>query len=164
MTHHPEKTLLHVQCEVFRVGPDGLIPATVLGPGDEVVLVIQVRGKGPSSGSPGDLTIELYRGDRLRDRREACVDLSTDNCWSTAYRLHWGHDSAGSSRLLCRVLANGRQLARHQLLLGRPQVDAQGRFDQPLGSGSSGATMLAFEAMLGSYMAQVSQPNNSMTR
>ncbi|MFH1921863.1 MAG: hypothetical protein ABIP48_18510 [Planctomycetota bacterium] len=111
-----------------------------------------------------DLTIELYRGDRLRDRRRLRVDFSASGYWSAAFRLHWSTGPASSSRLSCHVLANGRQIARHQLLIGPPQVDGQGRFPRAMDSSVSSATMIAFEDMLSSQVRRVCEPGDGTNR
>ena len=53
--------------------------------------------------------------------------------------------SPGSTRLSCRVLLDGREIARPMVLLADPDVDNQGRFtDDEIGRSMSAATTLAY--------------------
>ncbi len=89
--------------------------------------------------------MELWRGDRLRDRFQKPLEDATGGCWSYAFRLTWCASSPGSSRLIARVLLDGAEVARSAILLGRPDVDAQGRFADIATRPASAATLLSFE-------------------
>jgi hypothetical protein len=107
-------------------------------PGDELILWLEAW----TGRLPHELAVELWRGDQLRD------------CWtwqlergarlSQALRLRWGN-AGGSSRLTCRVLIDGREVARRTALVAPGTFDAQGRFaEDPAGQRASPATLLAF--------------------
>jgi hypothetical protein len=107
-------------------------------PGDEVVLWVEARAGHRSR----ELVVEFWRGDQLRDRWRQRLRPGADI--AQALRLRWG-EAGVSARLTCRVLIDGREVARRTALLGPGAVDAQGRFaDGAAARGASPATLLAF--------------------
>jgi hypothetical protein len=130
--------LASVRCGLYRVGREGAGAAGLVGQGDEVVLWVEVR----AGWRARELVVELWRGDRLRDRGR--LRLRRGVSVSRLWRLRWG-EAGGSSRLTCRVLVDGREVARRAALLGPGAVDAQGRFAGGAPArGASPATLLAF--------------------
>jgi hypothetical protein len=110
-------------------------------PGAELVLLLEV----PIGHRPCDLAVEFWRGEQLRDSWRRRLDSAGI---AMAMRLHWG-EARASSRLTCRVLIDGREVARQTALLGPCTFDAQGRFlDGTEPQTASPATLLAFTAEL----------------
>jgi hypothetical protein len=142
-----------VRCALLR-GPDtALVPARTAGPGDELLLVLEVAGSALYPDGRGELTVEVWRGDRLRDRRRLQAAWGRSAPFVAAWRLRRGEGSGGSSRLECRVWLDGRPLARAGVLLGRPEVDAQGRLAGRAVPASE-PTLLAFVRRLESMLEE----------
>jgi hypothetical protein len=122
-------------------------------PDDELVLLVKIRAGSRARQAPGDLTAELWRGNRLRDRWRQQVSWAAGACARAAFRLRWNEGPGSSPRLTCRVLLDGHEVLHRTVLLGQPAVDAQGRFQGGVPAGASPATLLAFarelEANLG---------------
>jgi len=129
---------------VFRHTAAGWQECDFVAAGDEPVLLVESTAGTDFSGQAVRVTIELYRGDALRDRRCEDVEFCTGNRWRTAFRLGWSDRSGASSRLGCRILADGRRVGDLRVLIGRPQVDAQGRIEQSRDENASPQTMIAY--------------------
>jgi hypothetical protein len=129
-----------VRWGVYAVEGDHLRPAGLVGPKQELVLVAIV--------SPGGLpiAIELYRGERLRDRQEWTPPSVNDESL-LAVRLGRSALLAASSRLRCRLLVDGLAIGQRTVLLA-PTIDAQGRLAETPMSVSSEATHLAYVRLL----------------
>jgi hypothetical protein len=107
-------------------------------PGDELILWLEAQ----AGRLPHGLAVELWRGEQLRDRWT--WQLVRGASLSQALRLRWG-EAGTSSRLTCRVLIDGREVARRTALMAPGAFDAQGRFaDDPSAQRASPATLLAF--------------------
>jgi hypothetical protein len=134
-----------VRCGLFRITPAGPERAGLVCPGDELVLFVEVR----AGGRPRELVVELLRGDRPRDRWRQRLEADVN----LAFRLRRG-EGLGSSRLTCRVMLDGREVACETALIGPGPADAQGRFasDAVLPSASP-ATLLAFAGELQRQLA-----------
>jgi hypothetical protein len=114
---------VRVTCRIYLLDGGRGQPATVAGPGDELLALVRVwPGARPMA---DDLTIELYRGDALRDRRRLSLPARA-RPHVVALRLRWGDRAGASSRLTCRALLHGRVVAEDTVLL-TGGVDAQGR-------------------------------------
>jgi hypothetical protein len=140
---------VRARCAVYRVDDSRLGLASVVGPRDEALLLVRVgRGQTPLP-AVAELTVELYRGDQLRDQHRSV--LPTARPYTLALRLRWG-DRGGSSRLTCRVLLNGRSAAQCEVLLAAG-ADAQGRLPSgPSDTPMSDATRLTCEQALRSLL------------
>src|SRR5262249_15958623 len=92
------------------------------------------------------VTLELYRGDQLRDTQR--VQLSEANERTCVYRLSWGDTPGSSSRLTALVRIGGVEVARSEVLLGRPGVDAQGRLADPSEQPASERPLRAYQDAL----------------
>src|SRR5262249_28985851 len=126
---------------VYVVEGDRLREPGLVGPEDELILLAAVT---PSAAR---VTVELYRGDVLRDRRDlapAAVNGET----VLAVRLGRSTNPAGSSRRRCRLLIDGLEIGRRTVLLDRPVVDAQGRLAGAPVAAPSEATRLAYVRLL----------------
>jgi hypothetical protein len=114
-------------------------------------LLVEVRPARHSPASAHELAVELLRGERRRDvwrQRFGPVDLCC------AFRVRWG--ATGSSRLIGRLLLDGREMARATLLLGAPLADAQGRFAPGVAeTPASAATLLAYADELRGQVAEL---------
>lgn len=137
----------YVHCGLFRIAPDGLERPGLCGAADELVLLIDIVMGTAAPTGPRELVVECWRGDLLRDRQRQQVPFTAGGRWSAAFRLHWTGRPDGSTRLRCRVLLDGQEIGDEQALLGRPEVDAQGRLAGPAPAASP-ATLLAFEQAL----------------
>lgn len=133
---------------VFRRAATGWQACDLVAPGDELVLLAEATAGADFSGDAVQVTIELYRGDSLRDRRCEDVEFCTGKRWRTAFRLGWSDRPGASTRLWCRILADGRRVGDLRVLIGGPQVDAQGRIEQPREEEASPQTMIAYEECL----------------
>jgi hypothetical protein len=140
---------VRVSCAVYRVDGDRLTPASVVGPRNEALLLVRV-GRGQTPLPPAaELTVELYRGDQLRDQHQ--LVLPTAGPYTVALRVRWG-DRGGSSRLTCQVLLDGRPAAQCAVLL-TDGADAQGRLPSgPTDTPMSDATRLACHQALRSLL------------
>ena len=129
-----------VRWGVFIVESDRLHPLGLVGPMDESVFVAIV--------TPGEthITLELYRGDRLRDRRQVPQAL-VDGKSVVAVRLGRSDSPTGSSRLRCRLLVNDVAIGERTVLLGAPAIDAQGRLTESPGAATE-ATRMAYVRFL----------------
>jgi len=125
-----------LRCGLYVLTPEGPQPAGLIRPGMEIVFTLQVA----AGGRPCDVAVEFHRGDRLRDHWEQRLPTGTE--LTRVWRLRWG-EAGGSSRLICRVLIDGREMARRTALLGPEAADAQGRLAGSE-SAASPATLLAF--------------------
>jgi hypothetical protein len=97
---------------------------------------------------PTRLTVELYRGDRLRDRQEWTPPPHGDGEAVFAVRLGRSATRLGSARLRCRLLIDGREVGQRTVLLGAPVIDAQGRLAELPAAAPSVATQLAYVRLL----------------
>jgi hypothetical protein len=130
MNHAAEGVL---RCGVYRLGADGLVEASLIDPADEVLLVLRPVG------AVGVVTVEVWRGERLRHRWDGTVERPT------VLRLRRGTGAGASSRLTCRVLRAGREVFRRTLLQARVEHDAQGRLPADAAPpAASPATLLAY--------------------
>lgn len=114
---------LRLRCGFAQATLAGWCRPLLVRPGEEVLLLVEVRPARPAPPGTHELTVELLRGDRRRDvwrQRFGPAGLCS------AFRMRWG--PTGSSRLTARLLLDGREAARPTLLLGAPLADAQGRF------------------------------------
>jgi hypothetical protein len=135
------ETVPHVEWGVFVVEGDRLRRPGLVGPADELVLLAAVRP------APAWVAAELYRGDVLRDRCEVRPAPDATEA-ALALRLGRGAALAGSTRLRCRLLVNGRRIGEHTVLLGAPAIDAQGRLTEGPAALASDATQLALTRAL----------------
>ena len=126
------------RCGLYRITASGPQETGLIQSGEELVLAVEVR----AGGQPREILVEFWRGDRRRDRWVHHLGPGDEE--QRVFRLHWG-ETRGSSRLTCRVLIDGREVARRTALLGPGRVDAQGRL--PSGAAVrevSAASLLAF--------------------
>jgi hypothetical protein len=130
-----------VRWGVYVVEGNRLRRPGLVGPAEELVLLVAVT---PAAAR---LTVELYRGDRLRDRQEWAPAADAGEA-VLAVRLGRSATWAGSSRLRCRLLLDGREVGERTVLLGPPAIDAQGRFAGSPGAAASDATRLACVRLL----------------
>jgi hypothetical protein len=124
----------------------------LVGPAEELVLLASVTGP------PARITVELYRGDRLRDRQEWAPAPAGGE---TVVAVHLGRSATltGSGRLRCRLLLDGREIGERTVLLGPNAIDAQGRFAETPGAAASDATRLACVRLLeGMWRADEGDP------
>lgn len=131
---------------IFRLEAPGLAEPGLVSPELELVLLMEI-----SSPAAMDqfLSFELLRGNQVRDRHELRIQLRPGETWSGAFRLCRGTGGPGaSSRLVCRLMLDGREIDRLEVLLGKPAVDAQGRFQDPGQPKPSDATLLAYQQEL----------------
>jgi hypothetical protein len=136
--------LPRVGCAICRHEGGTLTPVRIAWPGDELVLLVEVRPGVGLGGAASELVIELDRGERVRDRLRQRVDWSRGPA-RVALWLRWGRRPGAGSRLTCRVALDGRPVGRRTVLLLPDGVDAQGRF--PAGdhaAPASEATRLAY--------------------
>lgn len=130
---------LRLRCGFLQETPEGWRRPMLARPGDQVVLLVEARRPEGATGTR-ELTVELRRGERQRDvwtERVGPAGLRS------AFRVRWG--TSGSSRLIARLLVDGREAAGATLLLGAPLADAQGRFAPGAADGpASSATLLAY--------------------
>jgi hypothetical protein len=127
-----------IRSGLCRITSDGPMHAGLVRPGDELVLWVEVH----AGDRPRTLTVEFWRGERLRDRWEQRLDRGV--AVARVFRLHRS-GAAMSSRLICRLLVDGREVARQTALVAPAPADSQGRFAE--GSApppASAATLLAF--------------------
>jgi len=122
---------------VVRVDGTRIAAPGLTGSGDEVVLLVEVD----PDAAGRELAVDLLRGDERRGGWQGRV--GTDGVL-VALRLHWDPARPASSRLICRVSLDGREVARRTVLLGQPTVDAQGRFAGNTPPNASNATVLAY--------------------
>jgi hypothetical protein len=141
-----------VRCGLYRLTPEGLSRAGLVSPGDELVLLVEVR----ATRRPHELIVQLWRGERLRhtwqQRLEAGVPAAL------ALRLRRGQ-AGTSSRLTCRVLLDWREVARGTALLGPGTIDAQGRLPGGSSPAASTATLMAFAAELERHFEEPGEPS-----
>jgi hypothetical protein len=138
---------LQVNSAIYRVCGGKLLEPTLSRPADELVLLVEVTTGSSRSLLSRDatLSVELYRGEQLRDRFEQALGPGDRGRWSFAFRLCRGPSSSTSSRLVARVLLDGAEVAGSAVLLGRPDVDAQGRFAEGVSRTASTQTLLGYE-------------------
>src|SRR5262249_15686753 len=99
-----------IRCGLYRIAPEGAARAGLVRPGDELVLWVEA----PAYVGTRWLLVELWRGDRLRDRWGQRLERGAGR--NVVFRLCWG-EGGSSSRLTCRVLLDGREVARQTALL-----------------------------------------------
>ena len=131
---------VRVRWGVYVVEGQRLRRPALVRPAEELVLLVVVT-------PPTRLTVELYRGDRLRDRQE-WTPPHRDGEAVFAVRLGRSATRLGSARLRCRLLIDGREVGQRTVLLGAPVIDAQGRLAEPLAAAPSVATRLAYVRLL----------------
>jgi hypothetical protein len=140
-------------CAIWRVAGDTLTPARVAWPGDELLLLVEIRPGAGLRRAASEVIVELDRGEQVRDRLRGSVDWSTGPA-QLALRLRWGQRAEGSSRLVCRVSVDGRPVGRSTVLLMPDSVDAQGRFREgERAAPPSVATRLAYARALQRLLA-----------
>jgi hypothetical protein len=147
-----------IRCGIYRIGPEGLSKPGLVRSDDELVLLIEIDPGGRARPGEGNLTVELWRGDRLRDQRQFRLRRASDGRTALALRLDWGRGQGGSARLSCRVRLDGREVARPEVLLGQPAIDAQGRFRDDTPNNASTATLLAFVRQLEDRLDRPNDP------
>jgi hypothetical protein len=136
------------RCAFYRITASGPQRTGLIQAGEELVLALEIR----AGGQPREVVVEFWRGDRRRDRW--VHHLGSGDEEHRLFRLHWG-ETGGSSRLTCRVLIDGREVARRTALLGPGQVDAQGRLpDRDAARAVSAATLLAFTQELDQQLSR----------
>jgi hypothetical protein len=138
-----------IACAIFRVSEGGLSAVTLAGPDDELVLVVQAQLGFERRNLHPALDVEVWRGDRLRDRRRVDTSDLGAGPHAACFRLHRGDSPTASARLLARVLVAGAEVARSEVLLGRPCFDGQGRIASSDDRSASDQTLLAFARGLG---------------
>jgi hypothetical protein len=156
MNGRPNPPWIH--CGLYRLGPDGLRKPGLVRSEDELVLLIEIDPGGRMRPGASNLTVELWRGDRLRDQRRSHLRPASSGRTVLALRLDWGRGKDGSARLSCRVRLDGREVARLEMLLGQPAIDAQGRFRDDTPNNASTATLLAFVRQLEDRLDQPDGP------
>ena len=122
---------------IYVVEAGRLRSPRLVGPDEELVLVAKVHP------APECITVELYRGDVLRDWREW-----HDGQVVLAVALGRSATLSGSTRLRCRLLVDGRVIGQRTVLLGPPAIDAQGRLAAAPAAAVSEATRLAYVRLL----------------
>jgi hypothetical protein len=137
-----------VTAAICRLSDGNLHVPGLSGPSDELVLLVELATDRLQSllHRGAELTIELWRGEQMRDRFRQALGSGERGRWSFAFRLKRGTSPTASSRLMARVLLDGSEVARSVVLLGRPDVDAQGRFPEEPGRPASAQTLASFEA------------------
>jgi hypothetical protein len=88
-------------------------------------------------------TVEVWRGDRLRHRLDRQLVLEPGRPQHEAFEINRG-PGPHSTRLICRLLIDGTEVARLSCLEARLEVDAQGRFEAAQGLRVSEATAVAY--------------------
>jgi hypothetical protein len=131
---------VRVRWGVYVVEGQRLRRPMLVRPAEELVLLAVVT-------PPTPLTVELYRGDRLRDRQE-WTPPHGDGEAVLAVRLGRSATLRGSARLRCRLLIDGREVGQRTVLLGAPVFDAQGRLAELPADVPSEATRLAYVRLL----------------
>jgi len=129
-----------VRWRVYVVEGQRLRRQVLVRPTEKLVLLAVVT-------PPTRLTVELYRGDRLRDRQE-WTPPHRDGEAVFAVRLGRSATLLGSARLRCRLLIDGREVGQQTVLLGAPVIDAQGRLAGLPAGAPSEATRLAYVRLL----------------
>jgi hypothetical protein len=129
-----------VRWGVYVVEGDCLRRPGLVGSADDLVLLAAVTPP------PERITVELYRGNVLRDRRDWRPGAQGEAM--LAMRLGRGAATAGSSRLRCRLLIDGGVAGERTVLLGRPAIDAQGRLAGAPPPEPSEPTRLAYARLL----------------
>jgi hypothetical protein len=131
---------------LFRPGWTNLEPPGLAAPGEELLLVVQVRPT--SSVRRRQLRVELYRGDTLRDVHSQEIATAATTPVELFLRLTSSLTPRRSARLTCRVHFDGVETTRLGVLLATAAADAQGRFRGDLDTAGSSATLLAFADLL----------------
>jgi hypothetical protein len=136
-----------VTSAIYWLSDGQLLEPGLSGPEHELVLLIEVRTDPaqPLFRRGFELTVELLRGEQVRDRCQQTLGPEDRGRWSFAFRLNRGASSTASSRLIARILIDSLEVARSEVLLGCPEVDAQGRFPDEPGGTASPQTLLSFE-------------------
>jgi len=131
---------IQLRLNVVRLTASGVERPVLAVPGEDLVLLLQLRS-GRLDHRPHELAVELLRGEERRHQWRGRLN-STE--MDLALALTWSARTGVSSGLVCRVLLDGSELARHTVLLGRPNVDAQGRLPKEPAPSASQATLLAY--------------------
>jgi hypothetical protein len=137
-----------VTSAIYRLSGGNLLEPGLPGPADELVLLVDLTTDPPRSPPHRDieLAVELWRGEQMRDRFRQMLGPGKRGRWWFAFRLKRGASPTASSRLIARVLLDGSEVARSVVLLGRPDIDAQGRFPAEPERPASAQTLVRFEA------------------
>jgi hypothetical protein len=133
-----------IECAICRVVDDRLRAVNLAGPGDTLVLVVRAARGIERRGSPPALDVELWRGGRRRGGQSIDGSVLAAEPHAVCFRLQWGDCPWASTRLMGRVLVAGEEVARAEVLLGRPAFDGQGRIQAPDDRPTSDHTLLAF--------------------
>ena len=141
-----------MQCGLYKLIADSLVSPRVASQGDELLLLVELTAQGEGTAAPSDLTVELWRGDELRDRQQRAITKADRGSWTAAVRLSWGDRGAASSRLMCRVMLDGHEVFRRLLLIAELGVDAQGKLAPASDRPASAATMIAYERALAAQL------------
>jgi hypothetical protein len=134
-----------IDCAIFRVERGRLEAPDLAGTGDELVLLLGLSREVASTEASSEVVVEFWRGDRLRDSHRLSLGLLQAEGGRRLYRLRWGDTPTASVRLSVRLVIDRRELARAEVLLGRPLVDAQGRLVDAEGRQASPRTILSIE-------------------
>ncbi|HKM55601.1 MAG TPA: hypothetical protein VJY33_19505 [Isosphaeraceae bacterium] len=157
---------LRVACGIYRVDEASLAAPGLAGPTDELLHLIDLTTdpvRCPLRRNV-ELTVELWRGENLRDRFQHALMAGDRSRWTFAFRLARGASSPGSSRLIARILLDGIEVARSMVLLGRPDIDAQGRFRDGASRPASAQTLVSFEAEFQRLLHSDSDPVSGQPR
>ncbi len=131
---------------LIRIAPEPRTSVSTVGPGDELVLVVEL----PPADAPRTLTLELTRGTERRHRAERRLEPCAGPL-VLAFRVSWTDRPGASPRLTCRVRLDGRVIGEPSVLLA-PAADAQGRFADaprgPIGEHTRVAFLSAFDQLL----------------
>jgi len=138
-----------IECAIARVVDGRLSEVTLAGPDDELILVVRAPRDVERRGSPRTLDVEVWRGDRRRDVQRIDGAILDAAPHAACFRMRRGDSPSASARLIGRVLVAGAEVARAEVLLGRPTFDGQGRIQAPDDRPTSDQTLLAFARGLG---------------
>src|SRR5258708_2590041 len=101
---------IQFRCELFLVVENRLVPAHLVGQGDELVVMVRGVDSAIDDEDSGAPTVELWRGDQFRDRREISIDELNDSGGAAFVRLTWSEAPERSMRLIVRLVMAGREL------------------------------------------------------
>src|SRR4051794_1569823 len=93
-----------VRCAMCRLGPHGPTGVSFADHEDRIVFLVELTNRRQAQPLTVDLALELWRGDRLRDRLRRAVTLAPGQRWSEALALRWGASSWASPRLTGRAV------------------------------------------------------------
>ena len=133
-----------VWCGVLKIEGDELIAARTATTADEIVVLVAIDRRRIDGSNYDAWRIDLDRGDERRGSFPL-ADAIVQGAFSLhPHRLHCTDRKGSSSRLIARVVANGRIVAMDQMIVIECRSDPQGRIANPDESNPSPATRIAF--------------------